>query len=234
MNRKFAVLGVGNFGSHLAAALVRRGAEVLAIDRSPERIDDVKDEVTHTVVLDTTDERALASQDLAAFDAAIISYGEDFETALLTIGILRQVGARRIVVRTTSRRHARILKQLGVEEVVLPVTEAAERLAARLVAEGVVDILPLSEDYTMAEVDAPEALIGKRTGEVDFEGVHQVRLVTLRRLEETPRILGLGSRSRERILGLLSPDTLIERGDRLIVFGLRPAIARLSGTDAEA
>ncbi|HSB62241.1 MAG TPA: TrkA family potassium uptake protein [Vicinamibacteria bacterium] len=234
MTRKFVVLGVGNFGSHLAAALVRRGAEVLAIDRSPERIDDVKDEVTHTVVLDTTDERALASQNLAEFDAVVISYGEDFETALLTMGILRQAGVRRIVVRTTSRRHARILNQLGVDEVVLPVTEAAERLAARLVAEGVVDILPLSEDYTMAEVDAPTAVVGRKTGEVDFERDYQVKLVTIRRPEMTPRVLGLGSRTRERILGILSAETTIERGDRLIVFGLRPAIARLSGSEAES
>ncbi len=234
MARKFVVLGVGNFGSHVAAALVRRGAEVLAIDRSAERLDDVKDKVTHTVALDTTDERALLSQNLSEFDAAIVSCGDDFEAALLTVGVLRQAGVRKIIVRSTTLRHARILNQVGVEDVVLPVPEAAERLASRLLIEGMVDFLPLSEDYTIAEVDAPAPVVGRKIGEVDFERDYEVKLVTIRRVEEARRLLGFGSRSRERLLGILPPDTMIEKGDRLIVFGLRGAIARLTGADAGA
>jgi len=232
MAKKFAVLGVGNFGSHVATALVQRGAEVLAIDRSPERLEDVKDEVTHTVALDTTDERALLSQDLGGFDAAVVSFGEDFETALLTLGLLRQAGVGRIIVRATTRRHAQILNRLGVEDVVLPVPEAAERLAARLVVEGLVDSLPLSDDFTMAEVDAPDPLVGRKTGELDLEGAYAVKLVTIRRVEEVRRLLGFGARTRQRILGLVGADTVIERGDRLVVFGEPRAIARLTGGGA--
>lgn len=97
-----------------------------------------------------------------------------------------------------------------------------------------VDFLPLSEDYTMAELNAPGPVVGRKIGEVDLERDYEVKLVTIRRVEEARRRLGFGSRSRERLLGILPPDTVIEKGDRLVVFGLRAAIARLTGADAGA
>jgi K+ transport systems, NAD-binding component len=164
MPRQFAVIGLGNFGAQLAAELTRRGAEVLAIDEREEAVDDVRDHVTHTVRLDATDELALADQRIAEMDAVVVSFGSDFEAALLTVSVLKQIGAKRVIVRATTVRHERILETLGVDEVVLPVNETVTRLAGSLMVEGLYDSFALSSDYAVGEVAIPEELLGKKVG----------------------------------------------------------------------
>ena len=233
MPRQFAVIGLGNFGSQLAAELTRRGAEVLAIDEREEAVDDLRDHVTHTVRVDATDEKALAEQRLAEMDAVVVSFGSDFEAALLTVSVLRQIGVKRLIVRATTVRHERILEALGVDEVVLPVNETVTRLAGSLMVEGLYDSFALSADYAVGEVAAPEELLGKKVGEVDFPGEFGVSLVTIRRIVPETRILGLGTRMVERVLGIPSPATPVERGDTLIVFGPKKALEKLAKAGEE-
>jgi trk system potassium uptake protein TrkA len=228
MPRQFAVIGLGNFGSQLAAELTRRGAEVLAIDEREDAVDDLRDHVTHTVRVDATDEQALSDQRISEMDAVVVSFGSDFEAALLTVSVLKQVGAKRIIVRATTVRHQRILETLGVDEVVLPVNETVTRLAGSLMVEGLYDSFGLSADYAVGEVAVPEELLGGKAGEVDFPADFGVSLVTIRRIVPETRILGLGTKMVERILGIPSPATPLERGDTLIVFGSRKALEKLA------
>ncbi|MCK5573225.1 MAG: TrkA family potassium uptake protein, partial [Bacteroidetes bacterium] len=157
MAKKFAVIGLGHFGSQLAAELAAKGAEVLAIDDDLDRVDDIKDKVTYTVRLDATDESALRSQGIGEFDAVVVGIGDDFESTLLAVAMLQQVGVKRIIARATSSVHERILQHLGLSEVVLPSVEAAERLANSLLFEKVVDSFALSTDYTIVEAPAPDS-----------------------------------------------------------------------------
>ena len=43
--RQFAIIGMGNFGYYLAIHLYEKGHEVLAIDKRPALIQDIKDHV---------------------------------------------------------------------------------------------------------------------------------------------------------------------------------------------
>jgi len=45
-DQRFAVIGLGQFGSAIARNLSKRGAEVLAIDSSLEKVEGLKDEVS--------------------------------------------------------------------------------------------------------------------------------------------------------------------------------------------
>jgi len=60
--RRFAVIGLGRFGSKLAIALSMSGAEVIAIDKNREVVDLIRDQVGHAVRLDSTDEEALRAK----------------------------------------------------------------------------------------------------------------------------------------------------------------------------
>ena len=57
--RRFAVIGLGRFGQKLAIALAMSGAEVIAIDKDRNEIEMIRDQVSHAVRLDGTDEEAL-------------------------------------------------------------------------------------------------------------------------------------------------------------------------------
>jgi trk system potassium uptake protein TrkA len=233
MTKKVAVIGVGNFGAHLAVTLAKQGAEVLAIDSSMDRLEDVKDKVTYTVRLDSTEEKALRDQGLTELDAVIVAIGDDFEATLLTIVALQNIGVKRIIARATTKTHERILHHLGIEEVISPAVEAAERLADSLMYRGVIDSLELSSDYSIVEVSAPEAFIGKSLGELQLRETFDVNLITIKRIEQEPRLLGLRSRTVEKILGIPTPDMVVQRGDVLVLFATKPAISKMCNGSLE-
>lgn len=224
MAKQFAVIGLGNFGAQLAVELCQRGAEVLAIDEKIDAVDGVKDHVTHAVRLDATEEEALAGQKLDRFDAVIAGFGADFETLLLTAMILKQLGVKRIVARASTTRHQKILNRLGIDEVVLPVTEAVQRLATSLTAGDLVEALPLASDHAIAEAPAPEEVLGRTVGEVDFPGTYGVQVVSIQRTRELAGFLGFHRSVKRTLLGIIRPDTVIERGDLLVLFGPRKSL----------
>lgn len=231
MNKKIAVIGVGRFGMHLAVALAEKGAEVLAIDENLERLDEIKERVTHTVRLDSTEETPLRSQGLEEFDAVVVAIGENFEGSLLTVAMLQKIEVKRIVVRATTAVHERILQHLGVTEIILPAAEAAERLANTLLFENVVDSFALSSEYTIAEITAPDGFIGQTVEVLDLRKRFEISLVTIKRIERRSLLFGFKMKEVETIIGVPLPATTIERGDILVVFGNHQAIQRL--TEAE-
>ncbi len=227
MARKFAVIGLGRFGAHLARRLAEQGAEVLAIDVDMARIDAVKDHVTHAVRLDATDGKALATQNLQEFDAVVVAIGEGIEANLLAVAALQEIGVQRIIVRANFETHARILQHMGIDEIVLPHQDTAERLARSLMVTGVIDTFQLSEDYEILEVAAPERFVGKTLAELNLRQRFGVNVITIKRFRMQPQLLGLRRRQVTEILGTPLPDTVITAGDRLIVFGRRQDIQRM-------
>lgn len=75
MKRKFAVIGLGRFGSTIALELARLGNEVLGVDANRRRVDEVADHITHAAVADGEDEKALRELDIASYDAVIVAIG---------------------------------------------------------------------------------------------------------------------------------------------------------------
>lgn len=226
MAKRFAVIGMGKFGMHLVAELTRKGAEVLALDNNLEHLEDVKDVVSHVVELDSTDTKALKSQRLDEFDAVIVAFGEDFEVALLTIAALQQLEINRIIARATTPTHEKILQHLGIKEVILPVVEAADRLANSLMFEGVLDTFDVSTDYTIVELPAPDTFIDRSLTELSLQENYGLMLVTIKRNVRTAGLFG--PKTTETIIGIPSPATMIERGDILIVFGTKKGIQKFT------
>ncbi|MCS7014210.1 MAG: TrkA family potassium uptake protein [Chloroherpetonaceae bacterium] len=233
MAKKIAVIGIGNFGSHLATTLAAQGAEVLAIDSSMERLEDIKDKVTYTVRLDSTEEKALREQAITEFDVVIVAIGDDFEATLLTVAALQNIGVQRIIARATTQTHERILRHLGISEVISPAVEAAERLADSLMYRGVIDSLELSSEYSIVEVSAPPSFVGKTLAELNLRENFDVNLITIKRIEQEPRLLGLRSRTIEKIMGIPTPDMVVQKNDILVLFAKKPAINKMCNGSAD-
>ena len=228
MAKKYAVIGLGNFGVHLVAELTRHGAEVLAIDSDMEKLDDVKDLVAHTVRLDSTEEKPMREQGLDDMDGVIVGLRDNFEAELLTVSVLQQIGVKRIIVIATSPTHERILNHLGIKEVVLPAVEAADRLATSLMFEQVLDSFSVTSDYSIAEITAPDSFIGQTVLQLDLRTTYEISLITIKRIATTTDLLGLRKHQTETIIGVPTPGTTIERGDILVVFGSKGAIKKIT------
>jgi trk system potassium uptake protein TrkA len=165
---EFAVIGLGRFGSSLARTLASRGASVLGIDRSPEPVQELADELTQTVVLDSTNEAALREVDITAFGTVIVAIGSNFEANLLTTVALRELGVNNIICKALNLRQRDILLKVGANRVVLPEYEAGYRLALELTIPGMLGQIDLGPGYAISEIKTPARIVNQPLNRSDF------------------------------------------------------------------
>ncbi len=223
--QKVAVIGLGRFGSALAEHLTNAGAQVLAIDSSASLVNEVMDRVDVAVRLDSTDEAALASQDLKNFDVCVIAIGENFEAGLLTTVIAKKLGVPHIICRAQSAFHAEIFRQIGAHEVVQPETQTGQHLARRLANPHLQDFISLADGYTLIELKAPAAFQGKTLQALGLRTKYNVNLVVIKHL--IPAEEGVEGSEPTETVTVPGADDLIGPNDILVLVGADEALARL-------
>lgn len=219
MNRKFAVIGLGDFGKSVALSLAERDCEVIAIDQNMEIIEELKDKVTYAARLDSTDERALTALGVDKVDAAIIALGERFDDTILTAVLLMQMKVKKIVVRASSIIQQKILNKLGVHQVIMPEFEIAKKVASTLINEDFVDYVPLGENFNIVHIKAPKEFTGKTLQEIDLRIRFNLNLITIKRLSKMYDEDSGETILKERIYGVPTATTVIEEGDVLVILG---------------
>lgn len=223
---RYIIVGLGNFGASLSMKLTALGHEVIGVDNNMSKIELVKDKITHTVMLDSTDLHAVQTLPLRDADVVIVAIGEDFGSSIMTTAILKQLKVKKLISRAISPTHETVIEAIGVDEIVHPEEETAERLAKKLEMKGVVDSFSLSEDYTIIEAEVPSRYVGKTIGDTDFRGKYNINVLTIIKLEEKINLLGLG-RKKHKVTGVVGPETVMEKGDILVIFGALKDIQKM-------
>ena len=182
---RFAVIGLGRFGNKLAIALAMSGAEVIAIDKNREVIELIADQVSHAVRLDSTDEEALKAQGVGKADVAIVGIGQGtgrgFESAILTVVNLRQMGVNRIYARAEDLIAGEVFSKVGATEVIYPEIESAQRWAYKLIAPQIGEKIDFAEGYSLARIKAPASFEGKTVMDLQLRQKYSVILVLIKR-----------------------------------------------------
>jgi len=162
MGKQVGVIGLGQFGTHLARALVKMGCEVLAVDRHEKRVEAVRDEVHHAVIGDARSQEMLESVVPSTIEEVVICLGEtNLEPSILCALHLKRMGIERIRSTAANDDHAQILRAVGATETIFPERDAAERTARLVSNPDVRDMFALTEDYRIIEMVAPKATHGK-------------------------------------------------------------------------
>ncbi len=180
--KRFAVIGNGNFGYYAAKALHERKNEVVAIDKSQDRIQEIEPHVTTAIVQDATDAEALKGLGLGEMDGVIVSTGANIKPSILICFHLAQMEIKNIIVKAEDDDHGNILKKLGATEIIRPGADMAYRLALRLTRPNIFEFLPLEEEFTLAQVDPPPLFIGKSLKELDLRNRYEVNIVAVKQL----------------------------------------------------
>ena len=183
--KSYIVIGLGRFGSSLARQLCSLGAEVLAMDRNNTLVQQMANDVTHAVVGDAQDKEVLRALGVRNFDCAIIAIGDDLASSVLTTMNLKELGVPYIVCKAHDETHRRVLEKLGVDRVVIPEQEHAQRLARSLHSHNVLDYIELSEEYGILEVPAPKSWIGKTLKELNVRAKLGVNIIAVESGEKT-------------------------------------------------
>lgn len=215
---KFIIFGLGHFGYALAARLTSMGHEVIGIDNSMNRVEAFKEDISHTLCMDATDQIAVSGLPLKDADAVIVSIGEDEGASIMTIALLKKLKVKKIIGRATSPLQKTVLEAMGVTEFVDPETETAERLANTLDIKGVIDSFQISDKYRIMEIDVPAKYIGQSIQKADLLNKYRVTILTIIRKGTQENSLGVTT-SEPVVLGVLPPDFVMEPGDVLVLFG---------------
>jgi trk system potassium uptake protein TrkA len=222
--KRFAVIGLGRFGKKLAIALAMSGAEVIAIDRERDIIEDIRDQVSHAVRLDSTDAEAMLAQGVNKVDVAIVGMGERgraFESAILTVVNLKQMGVPQIYARAENLTAGQVFSAVGATDVVYPEIETAQRWAYKLIAPHIEEKIDFAPGYSLARVKAPASFDGKSVMDLQLRQKYNVNLVAIKRGEENIR------EDEERVINVPMPETIVYAEDILMIAGSDVDLSRL-------
>ncbi len=223
---RFAVIGLGRFGSRLATNLAATGAEVIAIDRDRSVVEELRDQVTLAIALDSTDEQALKLQGIDQVECAVVGIGENFEANALTTALLKTLRVRRVYARARNNMQAKILTRIGADGVVTPEDESADRWSYRLLAPFIIDHIELGEGYAVVQVPTPEVWAGKKLAELDLRAKHNVTIVAIKRRVASATASGAESAG-EYVIDLPMPTSMLTAEDTLVIAGFDDDIKRL-------
>ena len=203
--QSYIVIGLGRFGSSIARQLCQLGAEVLAVDTHEENVQRIANDVTHAVVADARDKDVLRALGVREVDCAIVSIGNNLASSVLSVMNLMELGVPYVVAKAHDESHRRVLEKLGVNRVVIPEQEHAQRLGRSLFSHNVLDYIELSQDYGILEVPAPKNWVGKSLKELNVRAKMGVNIIAVR--------------SESKVNVSPSADYRIQDGDLMVVLG---------------
>ncbi|HUU03778.1 MAG TPA: TrkA family potassium uptake protein [Myxococcota bacterium] len=211
---QFAVVGLGNFGHYLAINLSKKGHEVMAIDSVPERVENIKDDVSQAVVADATDQEALRSLGVHQMDAAVVCIGSDIGQSILATLNLKELGLKRVQTMAIGEAHERVLQKLGVTGIYFPERDLAVSVAEKLHNPNMLEYLPVVEGYGIIELSPPEEFIGKSLKDLDLTNRFGVQVVAIK--ESVPDHLDLIPKAAFKIkesdlLIMLGPSDFLDK-----------------------
>lgn len=180
--KRFAVIGLGNFGFHAAKALYEDGNEVVAIDSDKARVHAIDPYSTEAIVSDATDKESLKALGLENMDGVIVSTGTKISTSILICLHLQEMGVKNILAKALDEDHGKILRRVGATEIIHPERDMALRVSRSLSRPNVLDFVPLAEDYDLVQVGPPKEFIGKNLKELNLRAKYNVHIIAIKEL----------------------------------------------------
>ena len=213
--KRVVVIGLGIFGFHIAKELYENGMQVIAIDKSKEVIQKIKDFSSKAVVADAREKEVLESIGIQEDDIVIVSFGEDLSSSTLLTLHLKELNVKRIIVKAPNEDHKRILQKVGATEVIIPEREMAGKVARSLISPNVIDYIPVSEDYNISEIAPPASFIGKSIAQLNLRNRYHIEVIAIRDVLS------------DKITLVPQASSVIKDSDILVVIGKEPDIKKI-------
>ncbi|MGG3451824.1 potassium channel family protein [Domibacillus aminovorans] len=217
VNQQYAVIGLGRFGTSVARRLHEAGHDILGIDVNEERVEDAELYVTHAVVADTTEEKTLTAVGIRNFDCVIVAIGNDMQSSILTVLLLKELGVKKVIAKALGKHHGQVLDKVGADWIIYPERDMGERVANQLLSPNVLNYIELSKEYNIEEILIPSRMAEKSLRELDIRAKYNVSAIAIVREGD--------------IIISPPPDQIIHKGDLLVVIGSREDLARFSNIE---
>lgn len=211
--KEFVVFGLGRFGKSVAATLAESGCNVLVVDRNQEKIQEMADVVTYAVKGDVTDIEMLESLGLGNFDGAIIAIGENLEASVMVTILAKEMGMPYVMAKAQNELHGKVLKKVGVDQVVFPEKDTGIRLAHNLVMGNFFHAIELSNTFSLIEMDVPKEWEGHSLKDLNIRVKYHINVIGIKNKKDLNINPG--------------PEQKIQKNDVLIVIGENSSLNKL-------
>lgn len=179
MNKTYAVFGLGRYGQAVAKELINSGAEVLAVDINEAVVNDLAMEIPVCKCADITDPAVFRQLGIDRVDIAIIAMAGDLEASVMAITLCKEAGVGTVIAKCATEMQKTIYTRVGADKTVFPENESGIRLAKNLLSAGFIDMLELSEDVCMVEIDVKTDWVGKNLVELKLRNKYAINVVAI-------------------------------------------------------
>ena len=182
--KTYAVFGLGRYGSAVARELVDNGMEVIAIDSDQKIVNDAAAYLPVCKCADVTDAEVISRLGIGGIDTVIVCMAGNLESSVMAVTLCKEAGAQTVIAKCANEMHQKILLRVGADQVVFPENESGIRLAKNLLSSGFIDMISLSRDVSMVEIDVKDEWLGKNLIELDLRKKYGLNIVAVKNGED--------------------------------------------------
>lgn len=213
INKTYAVFGLGRYGRAVAEGLVNSGAEVLAVDIDQNNVNAAIETVPVCKCADITEPEVIKKLGIENIDVVIVAMASNLEASVMAITLCKEVGVKTVIVKCGNEMHEKIFTRIGADRVIFPERESGTRLAKNLISAGFSEMIELSDDVSMVELDVKDDWVGKTLIELSLRKKYAINVVAVR--------------SGSSISTTVDPTQPLEKGMELIVIANTAKLQKL-------
>lgn len=204
-NKDIAVIGLGTFGFEVATELYKSGHHVMAVDKNPEIVNQIKDKVTIAVQADVTDEDVLKRLDIDKFNKVILGMSDSLETLILAVTYLKKLNTKCIIAKANTYIQKEILLKVGADEIIQPEVSMAHMLVRKISYPYVIESLTVDSKNSLIEISVPEKFSGKTLRELDLRNKYGIIVIL--------------KSEKDRYHIVTNPETILFQAEKIFVAG---------------
>lgn len=212
-NYSYAIFGLGRYGYAVAKELVENGADVLAVDYNEDLVNDSFTEFPVCKCADVTDPEVIKQLGISNMDVVIIAISGNLETSVMATTLCKEAGVKNVIVKCSNEMHGKILSKIGADRVLLPEIESGTRLAKSLLNSGFVDIIELTSNISLVEIEVKAEWVGKSLIDLDLRRKYSINVVAIQKNND--------------VFTSIDPTTTLEESMKLIVVADKNKLEKL-------
>lgn len=211
-NKTYAVFGLGRYGLAVARELIENGMEVIAVDAEQKIVNDAAAYLPVCKCADVTDAEVISRLAIGNVDTVIVCMASNLEASVMAVTLCKEAGVKSVIAKCANEIHQKILQRVGADKVVFPENESGIRLAKNLLSSGFIDMISLSKDVSMIEIDVKDEWLGKNLIELNLRKKYGFNVVALKKDEE--------------VSVNVNPEQVLDKDTTLIVIANTTKIAK--------
>lgn len=215
---KCVVIGLDRFGKVLAIELSALGHEVIVVDTDQRKVEDIKDRVTTSYILDASDIKSLTTLPFSSVDVVVVCVGQDFSVSLRIIAMLKKMNVKNIYARAIDQTHIGILETFKIDKILTPLKDSAKSLAYSMDFGIDIELLNIDSNNVVVKFHAPKKFNGFKISELSLEKEFNVNIIAVTRAKQSKNFLG-ATILEYNVIDYKDVDFLISEQDIFVCYG---------------